>query len=180
MPVESLAKFVKNYAAHGGEIAVRQRRGYRMESWSYGRIAAEANRVARELESRAIAKGDAVLLWGENSGEWIVAFLGCVLCGVVVVPIDHASTLEFASRVAQDVNAKLIFRSATQQDCAGVPSLSLESLVAGDRAARFFSIPFATTFAPRHTGDYFHLRNNGGTSRGCNFAWQCSCKHRAN
>ena len=140
MPVESLAKFVKNYAAHGGEIAVRQRRGYRMESWSYGRIAAEANRVARELESRAIAKGDAVLLWGENSGEWIIAFLGCVLCGVVVVPIDHASTLEFASRVAQDVNAKLIFRSATQQDCAGVPSLSLESLVAA--IARHDSSPY--------------------------------------
>ena len=140
MPVESLAKFVKNYAAHGGEIAVRQRRGYRMESWSYGRIAAEANRVARELESRAIAKGDAVLLWGENSGEWIVAFLGCVLCGVVVAPIDHASTLEFASRVAQDVNAKLIFRSATQPDRAGVPSLSLESLVAA--IARHDSSPY--------------------------------------
>ena len=140
MPVESLAKFVKNYAAHGGEIAVRQRRGYRMESWSYGRIAARANRVARELESRAIAKGDAVLLWGENSGEWIVAFLGCVLCGVVVVPIDHASTLEFASRVAQDVNAKLIFRSATQPDRAGVPSLSLESLVAA--IARHDSSPY--------------------------------------
>ena len=140
MPVESLAKFVKNYAAHGGEIAVRQRRGYRMESWSYGRIAAEANRVRRELESRAIAKGDAVLLWGENSGEWIVAFLGCVLCGVVVAPIDHASTLEFASRVAQDVNAKLIFRSATQPDRAGVPSLSLESLVAA--IARHDSSPY--------------------------------------
>jgi long-chain acyl-CoA synthetase len=140
MPVESLAKFVRNYAARGGEIAVRQRRGYRMESWSYGRIAAGANRVARELESRAIAKGDAVLLWGENSGEWIIAFLGCVLCGVVVVPIDHASTVEFASRVAQDVNAKLIFRSATRQDCAGVPSLSLESLISA--IARHDSSPY--------------------------------------
>jgi long-chain acyl-CoA synthetase len=127
---ESLANFVKKYAAHGDEIAVRQRRGYRMESWSYGRIASEANRVARELDSRGIGKGDAILLWGENSAEWIIAFLGCVLCGVVVVPIDHASTMEFACRVAQEVNAKLIFRSATQPDCASVPSLSLESLLA--------------------------------------------------
>ena len=66
-PVESLLNFVTTYAAHGGEIAVRQRRGYRMESWTYARIAEQANRLARELEARGIAKGDAAVLWGENS-----------------------------------------------------------------------------------------------------------------
>ena len=115
MPLESLSSFVKAYAAHGNEIAVRQRRGYRMETWTYGRIAEQANRLARELELRGIAKGDAVLLWGENSAEWIIAFLGCLLCGVVVVPIDHASPMDFACRVAREVNAKLIFRAATQK-----------------------------------------------------------------
>ena len=60
MPLESLSNFVETYAAHGDEIAVRQRRGYRMETWTYGRIAEEANRLARELELRGIAKGDAV------------------------------------------------------------------------------------------------------------------------
>ena len=130
MPLESLSSFVKAYAAHGNEIAVRQRRGYRMETWTYGRIAEQANRLARELELRGIAKGDAVLLWGENSAEWIIAFLGCLLCGVVVVPIDHASPMDFACRVAREVNAKLIFRAATQKDGATIPSLSLESLPA--------------------------------------------------
>ena len=66
MPAESLLNFARSYAARGEEIAVRQRRGYRMETWTYGRIAAEANRLARELEARDVAKGDAVLLWGEN------------------------------------------------------------------------------------------------------------------
>ena len=128
MALESLSTFAKNYAAHGDEIAVRQRRGYRMETWTYGRIAAEANRLARELEARGIAKGDAVLLWGENSAEWIIAFLGCMLRGVVIVPIDHASPMDFACRVARDVNARLIFRASPHQDCATVPSISLESL----------------------------------------------------
>jgi long-chain acyl-CoA synthetase len=130
MPLESLSNFVKIYAAHGDEIAVRQRRGYRMQTWTYGRIAEEANRLARELELRGIAKGDAVLLWGENSAEWIIAFLGCLLCGVVIVPIDHASTMEFACRVAREVNAKLTFRADTHNDCAAIPSFSLESLPA--------------------------------------------------
>ena len=141
MPLESLSNFVKTYATHGDEIAVRQRRGYRMETWTYRRIAEEANRLARELELRGLAKGDAVLLWSENSAEWIIAFLGCLLCGVVIVPIDHASTMEFACRVAREVNAKLIFRAGAQKDCAAIPSLSLESLPAV--LARHDSSPYA-------------------------------------
>jgi long-chain acyl-CoA synthetase len=130
MPLQSLSNFVKTYATHGHEIAVRQRRGYRMESWTYGRIAEEANRMARELEVRGIGKGDAVLLWGENSAEWIVAFLGCLLRGAVIVPIDHASPMEFACRVAREVNAKLTFRADAHKDSATIPSISLESLPA--------------------------------------------------
>jgi long-chain acyl-CoA synthetase len=130
MPVESLLNFAQTYATHGDEIAVRQRRGYRMESWTYARIVAEANRVARELEARGIAKGDAVLLWGENSAEWITVFLGCLLRGAVIVPIDHASPMEFACRVAQEVNAKLVFQSRVHKECLTTPSLALESVSA--------------------------------------------------
>ncbi|MGB2665345.1 MAG: AMP-binding protein [Candidatus Acidiferrum sp.] len=130
MPVESLLNFAQTYATHGDEIAVRQRRGYRMETWTYARIVAEANRVARELEARGIAKGDAVLLWGENSAEWITVFLGCLLRGAVIVPIDHASPMEFACRVAQEVNAKLVFQSRVHKECLTTPSLALESVSA--------------------------------------------------
>jgi long-chain acyl-CoA synthetase len=127
--VESLVDFVARYAANGDEIAVRYRRGYRMETWTYARIALEANRVARELELRGIHKGDAVLLWGENSPEWIVAFCGCLLRGAVAVPIDQGATEEFASRVAREVRAKLAFRSRVLADIE-LPSRSivLESL----------------------------------------------------
>jgi long-chain acyl-CoA synthetase len=129
-PLESLLTFVKQYAAHGDEIAVRQRRGYRMEGWSYRRIVEEANRVSRELELRGVKKGDAVLLWGENSAEWIVAFLGCLQSGVVIVPIDAASPAEYAGRISREVNAKLVFQPIGQKNCINVPSISLESLCA--------------------------------------------------
>jgi long-chain acyl-CoA synthetase len=128
MAAESLLEFVKKYAAKGREVAVRQRRGYRMESWTYARIAEQANRVARELEARGLRKGDAALLWGENSAEWIVAFLGCLLCGVVIVPLDHGSTVDFAARVGGEVNAKLLFHGRAQPAITGLPALSFESL----------------------------------------------------
>jgi len=127
--VQSLVDFVAQYAARGNEVAVRYRRGYRMETWTYAQIAEQANCVARELEARGISKGDAVLLWGENSPEWIVAFFGCLLRGAVSVPIDRSSTPEFAARVAREVNAKLIFHSRALPD-AGLAenSIILDSL----------------------------------------------------
>lgn len=128
MAPESLLNFVGKYAKNGREVAVRQRRGYRMESWTYAQIAGQANRVARELEVRGLGKGDAALLWGHNSAEWIVAFLGCVLRGVVIVPIDHGSAFEFAGRVAREVKAKFVFKTRAQQEIDGIPSLWFEFL----------------------------------------------------
>lgn len=128
MASESLLNFVGKYAKNGREVAVCQRRGYRMESWTYSRIAGQANRVARELELRGLGKGEAALLWGHNSAEWIVAFFGCVLRGVVVVPIDHGSALEFAERVAREVKARFAFRANAHPDIDAVPSISFESL----------------------------------------------------
>jgi long-chain acyl-CoA synthetase len=128
MPAESLISFVRTYAAAGDEVAIRQQRGYRMQSWSYACIARTANAVARELQSRGLRKGDSVLLWGENSAEWIASFFGCLLCGVVIVPIDDASNADFACRVAREVNAKLIFKMQQRPKVCDIPSIPLESL----------------------------------------------------
>jgi len=128
MPAESLLSFVQGYATRGNEVAVRQRRGYRMETWSYGRIVADANRLAWEMNARGLRKGDAALLWGENSAEWIIAFLGCLLAGVVIVPIDHASPADFACRVARDISAKLLFCSSGKEARPELPSIELDTL----------------------------------------------------
>ena len=52
--------------------------------------------------------GDRVVLWGENSAEWIGVFFGCLLRGVIAVPLDAAGSSEFANRVVTDVSPKLI------------------------------------------------------------------------
>jgi len=160
MPAESLLNFVRNYATHGEQTAVRQRRGYRMETWSYGRLAGQANRAARELEVRGIAKGDAVLLSGENSAEWIIAFFGCLLRGAVIVPIDHASTEEFAYRVARDVDAKLAFVSRHKENRLGLPSIELESL--NDIVAGHDDAPYASPALSRR--DTLEIIYTSGTT----------------
>jgi long-chain acyl-CoA synthetase len=136
-----------------------------MESRTYAQVATTANRVARELESLGIAKGDAVLLWGENSAEWIAAFFGCLLRGAIIVPIDHAGAPEFAARVAQDVQAKLVFKSRSTAPLAGIPSIDLETLE--DAVAQRDDSPYpAPAFAREDTLEIIYTSGTTAEPRG--------------
>jgi long-chain acyl-CoA synthetase len=68
--------------------------------WPYEELFRAATRFAWELNERGVRKGDRVLLWAENSGWWVAAFLGCMLAGAVCVPMDLAADEGFAQRVA--------------------------------------------------------------------------------
>ena len=74
--------------------------GNRRRVTTYGELARLAGRFAALLEQRGIGPGDRVVLWGENSAEWMAAFYGMVLRGVLAVPLDAFGTAEFAKRVA--------------------------------------------------------------------------------
>ena len=63
---------------------------------------------ARAFDQLGLRPGDRVLLWGNNSVEWVAAFFGCVLRGIVAVPLDAAGRLEFAQRVVAEVKPKLL------------------------------------------------------------------------
>ena len=143
---ESLAEFfLKNFQAHGHECAYRQRRGYRTESRTYNEVLAMAFGVSRELETRGLAKGDRVMLWGGNSAEWVAAFFGCVLRGVIVVPMDDAATPDFAMRVFRKVSAKLLIASRNHLHVRAAVEFSIATLNLEDLARRVAS----HTHAPR-------------------------------
>jgi long-chain acyl-CoA synthetase len=126
---QTLAEYPRLYLARKDEVAYVYRRGLRILRWTYGELARMAFRFARELEARNIGHGDRVLLWGENSAEWVAAFFGCMLRGVVAVPMDKIAAPDFAQRVAADVDAKLIVcSSALMVHAAGRPFLELEYL----------------------------------------------------
>jgi long-chain acyl-CoA synthetase len=104
----SVADYLADFQRLGHEQAYAERTGYRLTRWTYGGVAAMAFRFARELNARGIRKGDRVLLWGPNSAAWAAAFFGCANRGVIAVPMDHAASAEFAQRVFQQVQAKLL------------------------------------------------------------------------
>ena len=108
MPRQSLIDYLSEYPKHGRSTAFVQRSGYRTSRTSYAEVAGLAAQCAREFERLGIAPGDRILLWGRNSAEWVAAFFGCILRGAVAVPMDQGAAAEFAGRVAQQVDAKLL------------------------------------------------------------------------
>jgi long-chain acyl-CoA synthetase len=143
MPRQSLIEYIAESARHGNGVVYAHRSGYRMVRWSYRDVAGVAAQFARELELRGIEHGDRVLLWGRNSAEWVAAFFGCILRGAIAVPMDQGATFDFAGRVAQQVDAKLLVMSR-ENDMAGKgrPALFFDSL--RESVAHHSSEPYAS------------------------------------
>ena len=104
----TILSYLDDYARRDGETVFVDHRGLRTVRWSYERLVREAHLFALDLEARGIRAGDRVLLRGENSPEWAVAFWGCCLLGAVVVPLDKHSTDDFVHAVAQQTQAKVL------------------------------------------------------------------------
>ncbi len=124
MPRRTLVDFYADLAAAPGEFVVYDD-GYRSWSYSYAGMAAAARAFAARLRRAGITQGNAVAVWSENRAEWIVALWGCVLEGVVLVPIDYRASAQFLLRVAAIVDARVVLVG----DTVDAASLGAEAVV---------------------------------------------------
>jgi long-chain acyl-CoA synthetase len=158
---DHLATILDDFRRFDGDIAVVRYQGVRRRATTYGEIARLAGRFAALLESRGIGMGDRVVIWAENSAEWIAAFHGCILRGVLAVPLDVYGTVEFAERVAADVSPKLVVGDAVLLDkMRGWPLLAFEDWAAklpakeaGPVAGISAETPLQILFTSGTTGD---------------------------
>jgi acyl-CoA synthetase (AMP-forming)/AMP-acid ligase II len=56
--------------------------------WTYRRLAEEVDRFGRALAGCGVGSGDRVAIWAPNGHRWIVAALGTVCAGGIVVPVN--------------------------------------------------------------------------------------------
>ncbi len=112
MPRETLLDFFQDLAAENGDFLVYDD-GYRTWTRTYAEVARAARAFAVRLRSRGIGKGDKVVFWLENCPEWIAALWGCLLEGVIAVPVDYRSSAEFLAKIASIVDARLILTAET-------------------------------------------------------------------
>jgi long-chain acyl-CoA synthetase len=125
----SLLDYFFENASNDADAAFTNRK-LRRRSWTYAAIARASFRFANELRSRNIGHGDRIIILAENSPEWIVAFFGAILLGVVVVPLDEQSSSDFVERVAEQTTPKLILAGLAGKDLLpGIPRLALDKLI---------------------------------------------------
>ncbi len=168
-----LATLLDDMRKHEREIAIVRYRGVRRQVATYGELARMAGRFAALLEDRGISMGDRVLLWGENGAEWVAAFYGCMLRGVMAVPLDEFGSADFAARIAADVRPKLavgdarLLAALKRIECGGkiessaaFPTIALEdwpaclpTRAAGPIAGLSRETPLQILFTSGTTGD---------------------------
>ncbi len=112
MPRRTLIDFHADLSALESEFVVYDD-GYRSWSYSYAQVSRAAAAFAARLREAGIGKGAAVMIWSENRAEWLVALWGCLLEGVVLVPIDYRASADFLRRVAAIVSARVILTGDT-------------------------------------------------------------------
>ena len=123
MARDTLIDFFLDFSAVRGDFLVYDD-GFRSRSYSYEEIGRRARHFAAMIRALGLRPGDAVVFWSENRPEWIAAFWGCLLRGVVVVPIDYRSSPDFLLRVSRIVSAKLVLIGQDVPALRAAPGMS--------------------------------------------------------
>jgi long-chain acyl-CoA synthetase len=121
--------------------------GGEMSTMTYQALQEQVRCFAGYLQEQQIGKGDRVCIWAASCSSWMIAYLGALLVGAVVVPLDVNTTEDFLTRIAETTEAKLLV--TTQKQYAGLkqpplPLVDVEALPQGT---------LDTTKLPKVNGD---------------------------
>jgi long-chain acyl-CoA synthetase len=104
---DTLVDFFADLIAIRGDFLVYDD-GYKRRVHSYADVGRAARGFAARLNAAGVRQGDKVIVWGENRPEWIACYWGCLIAGIIVVPIDYRSSADFVRKVAGIVEARLV------------------------------------------------------------------------
>ena len=117
MQRETLLDFFRDLVRIGGDFLVYDD-GYRRRVHSYAEVGRAARAFAARLAAAGLRKDDKFVFWGENRPEWIACYWGCLLSGIIVVPIDYRSSPEFVTRTLTVMlpPSPIAFRSSARSE----------------------------------------------------------------
>ena len=104
---DTLVDFFRDLITIRGEFLVYDD-GYKRRGHSYDEVGRAARGFAARLRAAGLNKNDTVVFWGENRPEWIACYWGCLISGIIVVPIDYRSSPDFVLKVAGLVEAGIV------------------------------------------------------------------------
>lgn len=106
VPWRSIAELAASAAeTHGERLAISDRD----TQLTYAALFEQARTCAAAFVQSGVRPGDRVAIWAFNSAEWVIAYLGLILAGATLVPINT----RFKGREAADI----LLRSRTRVLC---------------------------------------------------------------
>ncbi|WP_024754711.1 FadD3 family acyl-CoA ligase [Streptomyces exfoliatus] len=86
------------------------------DRWTFTELRDRVDRVARAVMAQGVRAGDSVAVWAPNSARWVVAALGAVAAGGVLVPVNTRYKAAEAADILRRSRARLLF---TEDDFLG-------------------------------------------------------------
>lgn len=132
---DNLIDFFDDFASLPDQFLVYDD-GFRSRSYTYSEVAGAARAFALRLQTSGIHKDEKVILYGENRPEWLIALWGCLLEGVVAVPIDFRSSPVFVHKIAGIVAARVVVAGDEVETISGLENWRMSEIGASGSAAR--------------------------------------------
>jgi len=120
-PHDNFAQLLEQIARdHASKDAILYRSGGQRDftRWSFSRYSEECRRVAKGLLAAGLVKGDRVVLWSENRPEWMAVWMGTIIAGISIVPVDFLVTEKECLNIINITRAKAFFYSGTKREFA--------------------------------------------------------------
>ena len=121
IPHQNFAELLEQISRdHAEKDAILYRCGKQQEftRWTYARFGEECRRIARGLLAAGLVKGDRVALWAENRPEWMAVWMGTVIAGICIVPLDFLVSEQECLNIINITRAKAFFYSERKRDFA--------------------------------------------------------------
>jgi len=118
-----LVEVISREFAQKDAILFRSGKNREFVRWSFSRFGEECRKIARGLLAAGLVKGDRVVLWSENRPEWMATWMGSLLAGLCIVPVDFLVTEQECINIINITRAKAFFYSGRKKDfAASLPS----------------------------------------------------------
>lgn len=98
--------------------------GNTLSTFTYQALQERVFAFAGYLQQQELPPGERIMIWSPSRSNWLIAYLGALLVGMVVVPLDTNSREDFLQRIATATEAKFLVTTRKQFQELHEPSFS--------------------------------------------------------
>lgn len=97
--------------------------GDSLTTLTYQELQDRVQRFAGFLQQQQLSKGQRIMIWSPSRADWLVAYFGSLLLGLVVVPLDVNTKEDFIHRLVEITDAKYLITTRKNYEDLVVPPL---------------------------------------------------------